>query len=177
LKRSDEQLLVVQTLETLRRDHGDREFGYRAQGLLGHVLIRLGGTINDMKAQGHPDIIVGLWGKTVVFEVEVASATHSSHVIKPEDVAAIHPPSGNTIGYLAILDCGPPAVWILVNHQRLEKRAGSSVSLVTLRAISDKTLSEECTKEFSKLILENKVNLPNLTFHVLRARALRGDSL
>jgi hypothetical protein len=159
----------------LRQEVGDGEFGFRAQGLLAHVLLRLGARITVINAQGHPDIEALFGEQHLVIEVEITRLTGRDHVLKADDLASICPRARGMTGYLAILDCVLPVKWLLVNHNRLRYRSLGVISLSTVRAVSDKALSEECTREFAKLILECEDRLENLTFHLLAARALSGE--
>jgi hypothetical protein len=169
-----EQLAAHRLVEDLRRGVGDIEFGYRIQGLLAHILMQLGATIIDLNAQGHPDIVTELNGR-VSFEVEAAPALVRSHTIKSEDIDAIG--GGGRPGYLAVLDCALPIAWIMLGHDRLKRHGPGPISLVTLRAMAETELSMSCTEELIKLVTNNQDRLSNLTFHLLRARALRGQML
>jgi hypothetical protein len=136
--------------------------------------MRLGATVIELNAQGHPDLVVNLDGRIPV-EVEAAPASVRSHTVKCEDINAIQ---GTTKpGYLAVLDCALPVAWIMLAHERLKRQGPGLVSLVTLRAMSENQLSRSCTEEFIKLITNVQDRLLNLTFHVLRERALRGHAL
>lgn len=176
---SDEFFKVGHIVNALRQGIGDAEFGYRAQGFLAHVFIRLGGRIIDIKPQGHPDITASLGGKTLLAQVKAVQArsTHRRFVIGAEDLEGIRPHDRTSIGYLAILDCALPISWVLVDYQRIRRQALSPVSLVTLHAMADSTLSHECTEEFVKLIESHESNLRNLDFHILCSRALKGEAL
>jgi len=169
-----DQLAVQRLVHDLRADIGDVEFGYRVQGFLAHVLLRLGAEVVEFNAQGHPDLVVDLDVRTLI-EVEAAPALARSHTIKIEDIEAIH--AAQTSGYLALLDCAIPVAWIMLAHEKLDRQGPGPISLVTLRAMSDTKLSRPCTEEFLKLIADNRHRLLNLTFHLMRERALRGQAL
>ena len=161
-------------MEDLRLLVGDIEFGYRIQGLLAHVFMRLGATVIELNAQGHPDLVINLDGR-IPIEVEAAPTVIRSHTVKLEDIEAIK--GLNDSGYLAVLDCTLPIAWILLAHPRLKRQGPGPVSLVTLWAMSDDGFSRACTDEFITLIIGIQDRLSNLTFHLLRRRALRGQAL
>ena len=54
--RHDSTVSANHILARLRDEVGDSEFGYRLQALFAHVLGRLGASILEVNAQGHPDI-------------------------------------------------------------------------------------------------------------------------
>jgi hypothetical protein len=170
-----ERFNAASVMTDLRRRVGDREFGYRAQALFAHVLLRIGGQVEEIRHQGHPDIIGRLVDKRVLIEVEVASATSRVHILKAEDVTAVASTDGHSMGLLAVLDCAVPIRWIVIGWDVLKLRPIGTISLTTLQAIADQGLSARCTLEFVRLVESNKMNLQNLTFHLLRLRALRGD--
>lgn len=174
---SDEFFKVGHIVNVLRQSIGDAEFGYRAQGFLAHVFIRLGGRIIDIKSQGHPDITASLGGKTLLAQVKAVQARsrRRGFVVEAEDLEGIRPHDRTSIGYLAILDCAPPISWVLVDYQRIRRQALSSIFLVTLHAMADSKLSHECTEEFVKLIESHQSKLHNLDFHILCSRALKGE--
>ena len=176
---SDEFFEVGHVVNALRQSIGDSEFGYRAQGFLAHVLMRLGGGIIDIKPQGHPDITARLGGKTLLIQVKAVQARsrRRGFVVGANDLEGIHPHDRTSIGYLSILDCALPVSWVLVDYERLRRQALSPISLVTLHAMADSRLSLECTEEFVKLILAYQSTLHNLTFHILCSRSLRGEVL
>jgi hypothetical protein len=179
LLSSDEPFRVGRIINALRQSVGDGEFGYRIQGYLAHVIIRIGGKIIDIKPQGHPDIIASLGGKTLLLQVKSvhSKSRRREFLVSTDDLEGIRPHDLTTIGYLAILDCTMPPSWIMVNYEKIKKQALSPVSLVTLRAMADTKISYECTEEFVKLIANHQSNLHSLYFHVLCNRALKGEAL
>lgn len=169
-----DQLAVHRLVDDLRIRVGNIEFGYRIQGLLAHVFMRLGGVVVELNSQGHPDLVINLDGRFPV-EVEAAPASVRSHTLKIEDIDSV---KGMTKpGYLAVLDCALPVAWIMLGHGRLKRQGPGPVSLVTLRAMAEARLSRLCTEEFIKLIGNVQDRILNLTFHLLRERALRGQGL
>lgn len=169
-----DQLAAHRIVDELRAGVGDIEFGYRIQGFLAHVLMRLGAHVVELNAQGHPDLVVNLDGR-IPIEVEAAPALVRIHTVKCEDIDAIQ--GTEKSGYLAVLDCALPLSWIMLGHEQLKRHGPGSVSLVTLRAMSENEFSSLCTEEFIRLITENRDRLLNLTFHLMRERALRGQSV
>jgi hypothetical protein len=179
LLSSDELFRVGRIVDALRQSVGDGEFGYRTQGYLAHVIMRIGGKIIDIKQRGHPDIVASLSGKTLLLQ---AKSVHSKSrrrefLVSTDDLEGIRPHDPTTIGYLAILDCTMPPSWIMVNYEKIKRQALSTISLVTLRAMADTKFSHECTEQFVKLIANHQSNLHSLYFHVLCSRALRGEAL
>lgn len=170
-------LAATSILSSLRERVGDIEFGYRAQGLLAHTLMRMGAQILEVHAQGHPDILARFRRQKMRLEVEVAHAKLRTHTIKVDDLEAISPCDEAETGYLAILDCAVPLFWALVDYQRLRWQKPRSVSLVFLRAIADKELSNECTKNFIELVVQHESNITNLTFPLLCSRVQKGEGL
>lgn len=158
-------------LRRLRADVGDREFGYRAQGLFAHVLKQIGGSVIDVKSQGHPDIVIRLGGRLTRVEVEIASMGERYHVIKTEDAEAVAPIDPSEQGYLAVLDIAEPVRWAPIEHARLCHRLGRQ-PLSTLHALAHRELASECNQAFSELIIAEAERLPALTFHLLCQRIL-----
>jgi hypothetical protein len=179
LLSSDEPFRVGRIINALRQSVGDGEFGYRIQGYLAHVIMRIGGKIIDIKPQGHPDIIASLGGKTLLLQVKSvhSKSRRREFLVGTDDLKGIRPHDPTTTGYLAILDCTMPPSWIMVNYEKIKRQALSPISLVTLRVMADTKLSHECTEEFVKLIANHQSNLHSLYFHVLCSRALRGEVL
>jgi hypothetical protein len=166
-------------IDALRQSVGDSEFGYRIQGYLAHVIMRIGGKIIDIRAQGHPDIIASLGGKTLFLQVKSihSKSRRREFLIDSNDLEGIHPRDLTTIGYLAILDCTIPPSWIMIDYEKMKRHASAPISMITLRALADARLSQECTEEFVKLIINHQSNLDRLYFHILCSRALRGEIL
>jgi hypothetical protein len=176
---SSSNFKVGRIINALRQSIGDAEFGYRAQGFLAHVFIRLGGRIIDIKSQGHPDITGSFGGKILLLQVKAvyARSRRRAFAVEAEDLEGICPHDRTSVGYLAILDCAQPISWALVDYERLRRQALGAISLVTLHAMADGRLSYECTEEFVKLIESHQSTLRNLDFHILCSRALKGEAL
>lgn len=176
---SDECFKIKHTLDALYQSVGESEFGYRIQGLLAHVFLRLGGKIVNIKPQGHPDITVNLAGRTLLIQAKsvMSKARRQAFAIEAEDVEGIRPCGSTFVGYLAVLDCALPVSWILVSYQKLCRQGLAPVHMATLCAMADEQLSFECSDEFAKLILNYQSILPKLAFRILSGRALRGDAL
>ena len=171
----DECYKVFRILHNVREKIGDSDFGLRAQGLLAHTLLRLGNKIIEINAQGHPDIIVEMENQLIRLEVEAAIGKGRRRIIKDEDLEAIKPRTKNEIGYFAVLDCGLPFRWLLIDYERLKWRNSELLFMITLYALLNEKISIKCTEEFSHMILSNAKQLPSLTFSILRNRALRGE--
>lgn len=177
---TDDRLFTIKPiLDGLRRECGDSEFGYRMQALYAHVLLRLGGRVVDINAQGQPDVVAELGGTTML--VQVKSVFHGGPAcglqLSQRELDGIRPASKQEAGYLALLDCAVPVSWIMLTHDHPLFRERAPVLIATLRAAKTEPLSEECTSEFADLVITHEARLTNLTFRILRARALRGRSL
>jgi hypothetical protein len=172
--KSVDRFAVATLLEDLRRSVGNGEFGYRVQGLFAHVILHIGGSVQEIRAQGHPDIIAIIDGVTTFVEVEIASSRSRQHGLKVDDIEALTPSDPKLAGWLAILDCAFPVTWLIVDSKILMHRKPGSLNLATIRALSNQTISAKCTYEFTRIISENDSRLYNLTFSLLCSRALRG---
>jgi hypothetical protein len=168
---------LASILGNLRREVGDGEFGYRTQGLFAHVLMALGANVEEIRPQGHPDIVAKLEGQRVLVEVEVASATSRNHVIKLDDLEAISTRIPGESGVLAVLDCAVPIRWIVVDSKTLSRDRKGVILLSTLLAMANQSLSRRCTEAFKSLVECHCLEMKNLTFNLLCARALRGQTL
>jgi len=173
----DEHLKAGQVLTDLRSYVADSEFGYRIQALLAHVFVRLGGQVHRISSQGHPDIELVLSGRTLLIQVKAVSGRQRKFSIDPSDIQGIKPSDSRSLGYLALLDCSTPIRWMLIEHSLLVRQSQSSTSLVTLRAMANKRISEDCTTEFVNIVLLHQDALCNMSFHLLCDRAYRGDQL
>ena len=162
---------VAAILRRLRAKVGDIEFGYRAQGLFAHVLKQIGASVVEVRSQGHPDIIVLLWGRLTKVEVEIASMREKYHVIKADDAEAVAPTERNEQGYLAVLDIAEPVRWAPIEHSRIRRRLGRQ-PLATLHALAHRELARECNDAFVEMIIADAERLPALTFHLLCQRVL-----
>jgi len=167
---------VYSILHGLRENVGDSDFGLRIQGLFAHVLIRIGIKIIDVNSQGHPDIVGEVENRRIRIEVEAAVERGRKRIIKEDDIEAIKPNNKNENGYFAVLDCGLPPKWLLIDYQRLKWRIFESLPIITLKSLSDKDFSSRCTEQFFNLVLNTK-RLYGLTFTILRAKALKGEEL
>jgi hypothetical protein len=154
------------------------EFGYRMQGMFAHVLIRLGARIGEINSQGHPDIRAELGDRELL--IQVKTVLHRSHLtmfnLSHDDLWGISA-VGRREGLLAVLDCGEPAQWVVIPAERASALIGQPVHLATLQAIGRHEFSIDCTEEFSEMIRAHRERLPNLTYSVLRSRALSGAGM
>jgi hypothetical protein len=93
LPSSDEPFRVGRIVDALRQSVGDGEFGYRIQGYLAHVIMRIGGKIIDIKPQGHPDIIASLGGKTLLLQVKSvhSKSRRREFLVSSDDLKGICP--------------------------------------------------------------------------------------
>lgn len=162
------------SLDALRAKFDDSQFGYRMQGMFAYVIAGLDAVIEEVNAQGHPDIRASWQGKTALIQVKTLLHRHPEHryTLSLEDLRGITPQTGDQIGYLALLDCGTPAEWIVVEEGRLRPHLNNPVHTVTLRADSDKALSRLCTEEFNLVIASFEGRLADMTFALLCQRAL-----
>jgi len=168
---------IASILTDLRRKVGNSEFGYRTQGLFAHVLMAIGADVEEIRSQGHPDIVARLEGQRLLIEIEVTSTTSRHHVIKVDDIQAISTNIPGEIGMLAVLDCAIPIRWIVIDSKVLSPDRKGVILLTTLQAMSNQSLSRRCTEAFSRLIEAHCIDLPNLTFNLLCSRALRKQVL
>ena len=161
-------------LDALRARFGDSEFGYRTQALFAYVIAGVGAVIEEVNAHGHPDIRASWHGKTALIQVKSLLHRHPGHryTLTKEDLRGITPETPNQVGYLALLDCGSPAEWIVVDEKRLRFHLGEPIHTVTLRADSDKELSRLCTDEFNRVIASFEGRLADMTFTLLCERAI-----
>ena len=157
--------------DDLGTEVGDIEFGYRAQGLFAVVLNQVGGSVLEVKSQGHPDIAALLGGRLTRVEVETAPMGARFHVIKKDDVRAVAPLERNQQGYLAVLDIAEPVRWAPIEYSRLRRRVGK-LPLATLHALADRELARSCNEAFGEFITTNAEQLSALTFRLLRRRVL-----
>ena len=175
LKITNSQYQIKPVLDNLRSTCGDSEFGYRMQALFAHVMIGLGAVITEINAQGHPDIRAKIGDRDLL--IQVKTSKHSSSATEFElseaDFRGIST-QGTSEGILAYLDCAEPVNWIVVPNARARRLVGKSVHVATLRADADELFSDECTEVFTEIILNFKDRLGNLTYSILRRRALEG---
>lgn len=175
----EDPFLAARLLQSLRERFGDAELGYRVQALYAHVLLRLGATILEVNAQGHPDIKASWSGKTLL--VQVKSLLHrrpdQKFDISQDDLRGITPRLKEYTGYLALLDCAPPLEWIVVEYDRIRRHLERPVHTVTLKADSDTELSRGCTIEFVRLLIAIQSRLPDLRYALMCERAMKGNGM
>jgi len=178
LPRTSAAFEVKPLLDELRSEVGDSEFGYRIQALFAHVLLRLGGVVSTVNAQGHPDIGARLGDRELLIQVKAVSHASASQIVNvaDEDLRGIAP-TGRREGVLAFLDCAEPVEWIVIPFARANALSGRSVHVATVRAERDVALSEDCTGEFLDMVLTIGKRLRTMTYRVLRRRALRGEAV
>ena len=166
---------VAAILRRLRAEVGDIEFGYRAQGLFAHVLVRIGACVLEVRNRGHPDIIARLGGRLTRVEVEIAPMGERYHVIKADDAQAVAPIERNEHGYLAVLDIAEPVRWAPIEYSRIRRRLGRQ-PLATIHALAHRELARACNDAFAEIITTNAERLPALTFRLLCQRVLPGNA-
>lgn len=179
LLTEDHPFLATRLLQSLRDKFGDSEFGYRVQALFAHVLVRLGAGVQEINAQGHPDIKASWRSNTLL--VQVKSLLHRSpehkFEITEDDLRGITPASRTYVGYLALLDCAAPMEWIVVDYDRIRRHLFRPVHTVTLKADSDTQFSRDCTREFVRLIVDSGDRLFDLRYALMCERAIKGSAL
>jgi hypothetical protein len=165
-------------LKQLCNQCGDIEFGYRMQALFAHILMKKEWNIVEVNAQGHPDIRAERGGESLL--VQVKSVGHRSPnsliTLSKDDVDGIAA-LGNRGGWFAALDQASPVQWIIVTRDTASRLLGRPLHLSTLLANSDAIVSDECNRSFYDLILLHRNRLPQLTYGILRRRALSQDEL
>ena len=178
MSADDLQFAVKPLLEGLRAQFGDAEFGYRMQALFAHVLVRLGASVLEINAQGHPDI-KALMGQELMF-VQVKSALHSGpqslFQLSSGDFAGITS-NERAVGYLAFLDCADPVSWHVVRSHSARQFLDRFVPVEAIVAIRDEQLSRDCSEVFTDVVTSAKGRLGVLTFALLARRALEGRGL
>lgn len=163
---------AARVLGKVRARMNEAAFGYLLQGLLAHVLLHLGFAIEEVKATGHPDIIATRGGRRIGIEVELLPQAATTYQFRAEDVCM------EDTGYLVLVECGEPVACLCVPFARAARWVGRAVRAVTVRALADRLMSEECSDEFCRLVLANGHALgTTLSFAILRQRALRGEAL
>ena len=165
-------------LNRLRARWGNSDFGYRMQAVFAHVLLRLGGEILEVNAQGHPDVKARMAGQLTHFQVKTASHSHPGFqfCLSAKDLAGISPDDRGR-GFLAVLDCAAPVAWLLVPEGRARLMVERPNLIATLRAERLNPFSVECSEAFLDLVTAEQERLPRLSFGLLAQRALRGEPL
>ena len=165
---------AARILSGLRTDIGLSRFGLVVQALFAHVLVRLGGNVLDIRNPGHPDIIVRLGGQLHNIEVEAPSRTTAVRRLQLGDLNVLQCLGEGEYGFFCVLDCGPPVAWLCVDIANLGYRAKEDLHLSLLRAYADQNYSDDCTTQFSELIVKEELRLYHLSYSQLRQEALNG---
>jgi hypothetical protein len=178
LKLSDSSFEIGRIIQILRTRCSDGEFGYRMQAIFAHILLRQGWHIIEINAQGHPDIRASMADQEALVQVKsVVHRTASSTIkLSEEDVAGITA-LGRRPGWFAILDCAAPARWNVVSSNRAARLLGKPIYVTTLRANSDVAMTADCNNQFREIISANSSRLSNLSYAILRKRALAHEGL
>ena len=172
LKMSQSSYDAAKLLANLRRDVGFSKFGLVVQALFAHVLLRLGGSVLDVKNPGHPDISAILGGQLYNIEVETAMRKTIPRRLERGDLEVLQVSREDERGYFCVLDSGPPLAWLCVDVASLGQRAAGELRLSLLRSYSNRSLSSDCTVEFSDLVTSQVRMLRQLTYAQLRQEAL-----
>ena len=172
LKMSKSTYDAARLLANFRRDVGFSRFGLVVQALFAHVLLRIGGSVLDVKNPGHPDITARLGGQLYYIEVETAARKTTPRRLDQGDLDVLQVGRDGERGYFCVLDAGPPLAWLCVDVATLGRRATGELRLSILRSYSDRHLSVDCTVEFSTLVISQARNLNQLTYKQLRQEAL-----
>ena len=137
-------------------------------------MANLGAGIVAINAQGHPDIEANWLNKRMLVQVKTLLHRYAEHryELSEADLRGIRPESPKDAGYLALLDCAPPAEWIFVEHDRVKHHLHRPIHTVTLRADADRTISDMCTTEFTKTVEQYRERLHDMTYGLLCKRAL-----
>lgn len=165
-------------MDSLRTKCGDSEFGYRMQAMFAHILLRQGAVILEINAQGHPDIRARTNDREILVQVKTTSHhwSNPSFLMSDEDLVGISE-QGRRDGWLAFLDCALPVEWILVAKKELLPFANTLMQVETLRAISDQPKSTQCTRDFFDIMQKMGERVFNLSYKILRTRALKNEPL
>ena len=153
---------------------GFSRFGLVVQALFAHVLLRIGGSVLDVKSPGHPDIRAMLAGQLYNIEVETATRKTLPRQLEHGDLDVLQHRREGEYGYYCVLDCGPPIAWLCVDVATLGSRADGELRLALLRGYSNREISSDCTAEFSRLVTKEARNLHQLTYDLLRQEVLSG---
>lgn len=162
-------------VQRIRSGLTDSAFGYKVQALAGHVLLRLGYTVEEINSSGHPDIVARKGGNTYCYEVEAEVGATRLRRLTDADLASLTDPPG-VMGYHALAINIPTPRWILVPASKLTSRARSSPKAL-LEALSDRELSEAWTHEYLQLLNVACRQIRLASFNVLSERALAGRGM
>ena len=159
-------------LDELRNAVEPSEFGYRIQGLAGHVLLRLGFQILQINAAGHPDILARNQQGLVRLEIEADMFGCRARELTLADLLAIAPQGVLEKGYFAVALCGPYPRWAIVDSTVLHRRFGNPASPAILQALRDVKMSDAWTTEFINLLASQGEHLLTFSYEFLVQRAL-----
>lgn len=165
---SDDTFEAAKVLASLRVSPS--ELGYRVQALFAEVLSHMGARIEAVARVGHPDVTAQLGGRMLL--VQVKATGQGDFTLCREDLEGIRPGSDDQVGYLALLDLGPPIAWICVEYVRAQKLVHRTVPLALMKSMDDAEFSVACTEACVKLLMEQKSSIEGFTFSLMRKRAL-----
>jgi hypothetical protein len=162
---------VGRILEELLAEVGPVKMGFRVQGMVAHIMLAQGYRILEVNSSGHPDIIAQGNGGVIRVEVEADTRGIGVHLPQPADLVSLHTHAPGDQGYFAVVICGPLPSWIVIDSYRLENRS-IKLSLPLLETLSNRSLSEDWSRLFEQLVIQNGTTLKNFTFEWLARQAL-----
>ena len=151
------------------------EFGYKAQALAAHVLLRLGYRIEEIKQSGHPDITAFKYGREYRFEIEAQVGKPHPHQLDATDIDSLMATPGG-FGYYALAVSFPNPYWVVVPVSKLAGRKRPPNN-VLLEILSDKNLSNRWTAEYQDMLSASCHRIEVVSFSGLRGLALAGRGL
>ena len=158
-------------IDRIRSNLSESAFGYKIQAIAGHVLLRLGFEIDEINSSGHPDIIARINEQKFHFEIEAEVGAIRLRKLTDADFKSLISPG--IVGYYALAVIIPTPGWILVPARKLVTRK-NRCSKALLKALSDKRMSEEWTREYTNLVRGSYRQLKYSSFKILCDRALEG---
>lgn len=174
--RMDENPRATECLRSLLRRVGRSEFGYRVQGLAAHVLLRLGATVLDVKASGHPDITAQDDQGIMRIEVEADTGSSRERQLTGADYVGMASDRRGDRGYFALLLMGPRVRWVITPLENLSVRS-KPLPISTVTSLADVQLSFAWTEAMVSIVVEHYEKIWFYSFDSLRQRSLNGQVL
>ena len=141
-------------------------------------LMRLGWSILEVNAKGHPDIRARVGDHEALIQVKTLHHRSANALIELSSDDALGVLAiGRRVGWFAVLDCAVPVQWLMIGRKRAMRLIAAPMRLATLRANCDLEFSNECNEHFRQIVSENQARLGNLSYTVLRNRALAHNGL
>ena len=172
----DKERRAAECFRNLLQRTGPIEFGYRVQGFAAHVLLRLGVSVLELKASGHPDITAQDTRGILRFEVEADTGSLRERQLTRGDFDGLAPQRPGDRGYFALLLTGPRIRWIVTRHQSLTCRH-KPLPIATLASLSDRRLSSDWTEAMVLIGEKYFDSMWFYSFNSLRKRAIQGHAL